>query len=230
MAPFRLEARNAPSSLAKWLAPPLAAIAMVACGFVLFAVLGKDPVAALHAFFVAPVATRYGIGELLLKASPLALIATGLAIGYRANVWNIGAEGQLAMGAIAAGGVALALDASGSSLVLPLMFVAGALGGLAWAAIPAYLRTRFNTNEILVSLMLVYIATLLLSFLVHGPWRDPEGFNFPQSRMFAASALLPVLVEGTRLNAGALLTLFAVALAWIFTQRSFVGFEMRVAG
>jgi simple sugar transport system permease protein len=230
MAPFRLEARNAPSSLAKWLAPPLAAIAMVACGFVLFAVLGKDPVAALHAFFVAPVATRYGIGELLLKASPLALIATGLAIGYRANVWNIGAEGQLAVGAIAAGGVALALDASGPLVVLPLMFVAGALAGALWAAIPAWLRTRCNANEILTSLMLVYIATLLLSYMVHGPWRDPEGFNFPQSRMFAASALLPVIVEGTRLNAGTLVTLAVVAAAWLFVARTLVGFEMRVAG
>src|SRR5215469_10887692 len=114
MAIVRLEAREAPSRLAKWLVPPAAALAMVACGFVLFALLGKDPLAALRAFFVDPVATRYGVGELLLKASPLALIATGLAIGYRANVWNIGAEGQLAAGAIAAGGVALALDASGS--------------------------------------------------------------------------------------------------------------------
>ncbi|HEY7901874.1 MAG TPA: ABC transporter permease [Casimicrobiaceae bacterium] len=227
---LRLEARATPSGVAKWLSPLVAIVAMVACGFALFALLGRDPLAAVRAFFVDPVATRYGVGELFLKASPLALIATGLAIGYRANVWNIGAEGQLAMGAIAAGGVALALDASGSSLVLPLMFVAGALGGLAWAAIPAYLRTRFNTNEILVSLMLVYIATLLLSFLVHGPWRDPEGFNFPQSRMFAASALLPTIVTGTRLNAGALLTLAVVAAAWLGTARTLIGFEMRVAG
>jgi simple sugar transport system permease protein len=230
MAHLRLEARNAPSSAAKWLAPPAAAAAMVACGFVLFALLGKDPLAALHAFFVAPVATRYGVGELLQKASPLALIATGLAIGYRANVWNIGAEGQLAVGAIAAGGVALALDAGSSRVVLPLMIVAGALGGMLWAAIPAWLRTRFHANEILTSLMLVYIATLLLSYLVHGPWRDPEGFNFPQSRMFAASALLPVIVDGTRLNAGAIVTLAVVALAWLFVARTLVGFEMRVAG
>jgi len=227
---FRLEARTAPSRSAKWLSPLIAIAAMIACGFMLFWLLGKDPVAALRAFFIEPVATRYGIGELLLKASPLALIGTGLAIGYRANVWNIGAEGQLAAGAIAGGGVALALDGTAGAWVLPAMFVAGALGGIAWAAIPAFLRTRCNANEILTSLMLVYIATLLLSLLVHGVWRDPEGFNFPQSRMFAASALLPNILEGTRLNAGALLTLFAVALAWVFTQRSFVGFEMRVAG
>ena len=232
MAPFRLEARNAPSSLAKWLAPPLAAIAMVACGFVLFAVLGKDPVAALHAFFVAPVATRYGIGELLLKASPLALIATGLAIGYRANVWNIGAEGQLTMGAIAGGGLALWLGESEwpSAVLLPLMFVAGAFAGMAWAAIPAWLRTRFNANEILTSLMLVYVATLYLSWLVHGPWRDPEGYNFPQSKLFGDAALLPNLLAETRLNVGFLLALAIVGVAWVFVRRHIVGFEMRVAG
>jgi simple sugar transport system permease protein len=137
---------------------------------------------------------------------------------------------MLAVGAIAAGGVALALDASGPLVVRPLMFVAGARAGARWAAIPAWLRTRCNANEILTSLMLVYIATLLLSYMVHGPWRDPEGFNFPQSRMFAASALLPVIVEGTRLNAGTLVTLAVVAAAWLFVARTLVGFEMRVAG
>ncbi len=203
---------------------------MIACGSGLFWLLGKDPVAALRAFFIDPVATRYGVGELLLKASPLALIGTGLAIGYRANVWNIGAEGQLAAGAIAGGGIALWLDGSHASWLLPAMFVAGALGGMAWAAIPAFLRTRFNANEILTSLMLVYIATLLLSLLVHGVWRDPEGFNFPQSRMFADAALLPNILDGTRLNASALLTLAVVLAAWLFTQKTLVGFEMRVAG
>jgi general nucleoside transport system permease protein len=227
---LRLEARAAPSRLARWLAPPAAIIATVACGFVLFAALGKDPFAALRAFFVDPIATRYGIGELLLKASPLALIATGLAIGYRANVWNIGAEGQLTAGAIAGGGVALWLDGSASPLVLPLMLVAGAAGGALWAAIPAWLRTRCNANEILTSLMLVYIAALLLSFLVHGAWRDPQGFNFPQSRMFAPAAVLPVLIEGTRINASLLVTLAVVVAAWVFTERSLPGFEMRVAG
>ena len=99
-----------------------------------------------------------------------------------------------------------------------------------WAAIPAWLRTRFNANEILTSLMLVYVATLLLSWLVHGPWRDPEGYNFPQSKLFAANALLPNLLPETRLNAGFLVALAIVALAWLFVRRHIVGFEMRVAG
>jgi general nucleoside transport system permease protein len=227
---IRLDVRPEPSRVAAWLSPIGAAAATVVLGLVLFTALGKDPVAALGAFFIEPVSTTYGIAELLLKASPLMLIATGLAIGYRANVWNIGAEGQLALGAVGAGGVALAFGESGSPLVLPAMLVAGVIGGLVWATIPAWLRTRFNANEILTSLMLVYVANLTLSLLVHGPWRDPDGYNFPQSRLFAEAALLPTLVAETRLNIGLLLALAVVAAALMFVRTSFVGYRMRVAG
>ncbi|MGE5666724.1 MAG: ABC transporter permease [Betaproteobacteria bacterium] len=227
-----LEARLEPSRAAVLLSPLLAALATLVVGFVVFEAFGKDPVAAFRAFFFQPVATRYGIAELLLKASPLMLIAAGLATGYRANVWNIGAEGQLTLGAIAGGGLALAAgDAQiPSAVLLPAMIVAGALCGMAWAAIPAWLRTRFNANEILTSLMLVYVAGFLLSWLVHGPWRDPQGYNFPQSRLFADAALLPVLLAGTRLNAGFLVALAVVATTWVLLRRSVWGFEMRVAG
>jgi general nucleoside transport system permease protein len=226
-----LEARPRPSRLAASAAPILATLATVVVGFVVFGAFGKDPSAALKAFFITPIASRYGIAELLLKASPLMLIATGLAIGYRANVWNIGAEGQLTLGALAGGGLALAFGEQWPpALLLPVMFVAGALAGMAWAAIPAFLRTRFNANEILTSLMLVYVATFLLSWLVHGFWRDPEGYNFPQSKLFATNALLPNLLPETRLNAGFLVALAVVALAWLFVRRHIVGFEMRVAG
>jgi simple sugar transport system permease protein len=227
-----LEARPQPSRSAVWLAPLLATAATLVVGFIVFEAFGKDPLAAFDAFFIQPVATRYGIAEMLLKATPLMMIATGLAIGYRANVWNIGAEGQLTLGALAGGGLALALgDAAWPSVVLlPVMFGAGALAGMLWAAIPAWLRTRFNANEILTSLMLVYVATLLLSWLVHGPWRDPEGYNFPQSKLFTEAALLPNLVDETRLNVGFLLALAIVAVAWIFVRRHIVGYEMRVAG
>lgn len=229
---FHLEARPEPSRVAVWSAPLLAAAATLGVGFVVFTALGKDPLAAFHAFFIEPIATRYGVAELLLKATPLMLIATGLAIGYRANVWNIGAEGQLTLGALAGGGIALAFGESEwpSAVLLPVMFVAGALAGMLWAGIPAYLRTRFQANEILTSLMLVYVATLLLSWLVHGPWRDPQGFNFPQSKLFTANAMLPVLVPETRLNASFVVALAIVALAWLFVRRHIVAFDMRVAG
>ncbi len=230
LVPFRLEARPEPSRLAGWLSPLIAAAATLVVGFVLFSVLGKNPWQAFHVFFIKPVASLYGLAELLLKAGPLMLCAIGLAAGYRANVWNIGAEGQLTMGAIFGGGVALAFHDSGSAFALPLMIVAGAIGGMLWAAIPAFLRVRFNANEILTSLMLVYVAGLILSLLVHGAWRDPEGFNFPQSRMFHESALLPTLLAGTRLNAGFLIALAAVAAGWVFMSRSLAGYQMRVAG
>jgi simple sugar transport system permease protein len=226
-----LEPRPEPSRVAGAVSPLVAVAATLLIGFVLFTALGKDPWQAFHVFFIKPVETRYGVGELLLKAGPLMLCAIGLAAGYRANVWNIGAEGQLTMGAIAGGGLALLFhDSTSPLLLLPAMIVAGALGGMAWAAIPAFLRTRFNANEILVSLMLVYIATFTLSLLVHGPWRDPEGFNFPQSKMFESAALLPSLLEETRLNVGFLIALGAVAVGWVFMSKSLVGFQMRVAG
>lgn len=227
---IRLEARPEPSRLAKWLSPVVATAAVLLIGFGLFAAMGKNPWEALYTFFIEPIDTLYDVGELLLKASPIMLCAVGLAVGYRANVWNIGAEGQLIMGAIAGGGVALAFHDSESRFVLPLMLLAGMAGGIVWAAIPALLRTRFNANEILVSLMLVYVASLVLSLLVHGAWRDPEGFNFPQSKLFAESALLPNLLPDTRLNVGFLLALVAVGAGWLFMRKSLPGYQMRVAG
>jgi general nucleoside transport system permease protein len=227
---MRLELRPAPSPRAA-LATPLIAIALtLVSGAILFAALGRDPGEGFHAFFVQPLSSAYGVAELLLKAGPLMLIATGLAIGYRANVWNIGAEGQLVLGAIAGTGIALAFDESGAELVLPAMFLAGAVAGGAWAAIPAWLRTRFNANEILTSLMLVYIAQLLLSYLVHGPWRDPQGFNFPQSKLFADAALLAPWFEGLRLTHAFLVAIVGVAIGWVVMERSFLGFRLRVAG
>src|SRR5258706_3962722 len=181
--------------------------------------------------YISRLPTLYGVGELCLRATPLMLCALGLALGFRANVWNIGAEGQLTLGAIVGGGVALWLhDVQGAWVLLPLMLVAGALGGMAWAAIPAFLRTRFNTNEILVSLMLVYVAKLLLSWLVHGPWRDPEGYNFPQSPMFHEAALLPLLVEGVRTNIAFLIALVLAAISWVFVEKTFAGFRFKLAG
>src|SRR5207253_5094863 len=218
------------SRLMAYLSPLLAAGLTIVAGFILFSALGKNPLEAFHTFFIYPIRDLNGIAELLLKASPLMLIGVGLACGYRANVWNIGAEGQLVFGAIFATGIALQFHGSDSGLVLPAMFVAGAVGGVLWAAIPALLRTPFNTNEILTSLMLVYVANLFLSWLVHGPWRDPDGLNFPQTKQFTDSALYPMLIEGTRLNAGFVVALAAVALGYVFLNRSFLGFQLRVAG
>lgn len=226
----RLELRPEPSRRMMLASPLIAAVAMLLTGSVMFFFLGQEPLHAFYVYFIKPATTLYGVGELLLKATPLILCGVGLAIGFRANVANIGADGQLTMGAIAAGSVALYFDDVQAGWLLPLMIVAGALGGMAWAAIPALLRTRFNTSEILVSLMLVYVAYLYLSYLVHGPLRDPAGFNFPQSKMFNDSAMLPLLKEGLRTNAAFILSLFVVAGAWFFCTRTFAGYRMQVSG
>ncbi|MBH67623.1 MAG: sugar ABC transporter permease [Rhodospirillaceae bacterium] len=212
------------------LSPLIAIILTIASGIAIFSLLGKDPWLSLYTFFVQPLTTIFGLSELLVKATPLVMIGVGLSIGFRANVWNIGAEGQFTMGAIFGGGAALFFHNLDSFLLLPLVLIMGIFGGVFWGMIPALLKTRFNANEILTSLMLSYIAILTLSFLVHGPWRDPAGYNFPESRIFSEFAMLPVIIEDTRLNLGAVFSLIAVVLGWIFFSRTIWGFQLRVLG
>ena len=226
----RFERRPEASRLMSYASPLIATVLMLIGGLLLFIALGRDPIEGFRVFFILPVSDSYGVSELFLKATPLMLCAIGLAVGFRANVWNIGAEGQLIVGAVAASSVALYFYESGGGQVLILMVIAGAIGGMLWAAIPAFLKIRFNTNEILVSLMLVYVAQLLVSWLVHGPMMDPDGFNFPQSRLFEESALLPILVEGTRLNLAFGFAVTALLVGYVFMYRSFAGFQMQVAG
>ena len=227
---LKLVPRVGTSRRMRVLSPLLAALLTLLAGALLFALLGHDPIRGLAVFFIHPIDSWIELGDLLLKASPLLLCALGLAVGFRGNVWNIGAEGQLTLGAICGGGVALAFHGSDSVIVLPLMILAGALGGMAWAAIPAFLRTRFHANEILTSLMLTYVAIQLLGYLVHGPWRSPDSFNFPISRDFGEAATLPIVwtMGGTHL--GVVIAGVLVLVAWLLMQRSFLGFQIRVAG
>lgn len=230
MSLIRLEPRGQASQVMVYATPVLAVALTLASGFLMFWAMGFDPVKALHAFFIEPVSSLRGVGELVVKATPLVLCAVGLAIGFRANVWNIGAEGQLTLGAITGGGIALAFYGDGGWWLLPLMVLGGIAGGMLWAAIPAFLRTRFNASEILTSLMLTYVANLLLSYLMHGVYRDPDGFAFPESRMFEADATLPILVAGTRIHLGALFALLVVAGGWVLMARTFIGFQIKVIG
>lgn len=227
---LRLVRRAAPSRTFALLSPVLAVLLTALAGLVLFALLGRDPVEAMRLIFVKPLTSYASLAELLVKASPLILVASGLAIGFRAGVWNIGAEGQFTVGAIAGGAVALAVYPDGGVWLLPLMALAGAGAGMAWAAIPALLRTRFNASEILTSLMLTYVATLLLGVLVHGPLRDPDGFNFPESRLFQDQALLPTLLPDTRANVGVLVAFLAVAALHLTLTKLTFGFQARVYG
>jgi ABC-type uncharacterized transport system permease subunit len=227
---FKLEPR--PEISRFWsLASPLLALAItVVLGVLLFAALGKDPMRGLQVFFWEPISTGYRIGELMVKATPLLLIALGLAVCFRSNVWNIGAEGQFVIGAVVAGGVALLAGKDSSRLIVIAILLAGVVGGMGWAALTAILRDKFNANEILVSLMLVYVAVLLLNYMVFGPWKDPAGYNFPQTKTFEAVTQVPKLMAGSRVNVGIFLALGGVVALWIFLFRTRAGFAQQVGG
>lgn len=227
---IRLEQKHVASATMSLLSPVLAVLLTVLTGAALFEMIGKPALPTLHAYFIQPLSSAYGFSELLVKGTPLVLIAMGLSIGFRAGVWNIGAEGQLTLGAICGAAVALAFYEVETVFLLPAMLIAGTVGGMAWAAIPAFLRTRFNANEILVSLMLTYVAFLLLSYMVYGPLRDPDGFNFPESRLFHDAATMPRIIDGQRAHWGAAFALLAVVAGWILLSKTLLGFQLKVFG
>ena len=224
--------RRAERSTAAAIGSPLIAIALtLATMAVLFAALGKNPITALSVYFVEPLTDSYSLVELAVKATPLVMIAVGLSLCYLANVWNIGAEGQFLIGAVCGSWLAvLTQGADAGAWVLPVMLMLGAIGGALYALLPAIAKVRFGASEILTSLMLVYVADLLLDYLVRGPWRDPNGFNFPTTAEFDPVATVPVLVDGTRLHLGALIALVVVAVAAVLLGRTIKGFEIKVVG
>ena len=227
---LKLEPRPQASRWWSYGSPVLALAITVLLGVVLFMALGKDPVRALLVFFWEPIKTPYAIGELMVKTTPLLLIALGLAVCFRSNVWNIGAEGQFVIGAVTAGGVALLADKTTGAWIIPAILVAGVLGGMLWAGITALLRDKFNASEILVSLMLVYVGILVLNYLVFGPWKDPMGYNFPQTRTFEKITQIPRLMQGSRMSIGLLIALAGSAALWIFLFRTRAGFAQQVGG
>jgi general nucleoside transport system permease protein len=214
------------------LVSPLIAIALTIVTItILFAIIGKNPITALGAYFIAPLTDSYSLQEIAVKATPLVIIAIGLSLCYIANVWNIGAEGQFLVGAVAGSWIAVKTQGTDAgSWVLPAMLTLGAVAGALYALIPAIFKVKFGASEILTSLMLVYVADLLLDYLVRGPWRDPAGFNFPTTADFDPVATVPVLIEGGRLHLGAIIALLVVAGASVLLGRTIKGFEIRVVG
>ena len=227
---LKLELRPQDSKVWRYASPLLALAITVALGIGLFVLLGKDPVRGLQMFFWEPLKSAYALGELMVKATPLLVIALGLAVCYRSNVWNIGAEGQFVIGAVAAGGVAMLADKETGRWIVVAVVLAGVAGGMFWASITAWLRDKFHANEILVSLMLVYVADMVLGYLVYGPWKDPAGYNFPQTKTFEAVTQIPRLMKGSRVSVGLILALIGVAAVWIFLFRTRAGFAQQVGG
>ena len=227
---LKLERRPEPSRAMIYLTPFLAVLLTVAAGMIVFGLMGYDGPGAVRQIFLAPLSHPDRWPELLVKAGPLILIATGLSVGFRANVWNIGAEGQYIAGAMAGTGVALLTWGQEGAWILPAMCLAGVLGGLAWAAIPAFLRTRFGVSEILTSLMLTYVSVQLLFYLVRGPWKDPDGFNFPQTRMFTPDQTLPAVTEGSLVHLGIPIAAVVALVVWVLLARTLAGYEVKVVG
>lgn len=222
--------RERASLTATLLAPPVALLIAIVLNLGLYVLMGRDPAAVVYAMLLEPFLSWASFSEVLLKTGPLLLIAQGLAIGFRAKVFNIGAEGQFILGAIFASAIPVWFPLATGQWIWPLMLLLGAIGGALWASITAFWRVRLNANEILVSLMLSLVAAQVLNYLLLGPWKDPAGFNFPQSVMFQYDAMVPILIPGTRVNVSLLLALALSAAAWVFMQRSFLGYKLQVGG
>ena len=218
------------SRLFSVLSPLLALALTLLFGGIMFWMLGKDPLDALYSFFVEPLLEVWSLHELAIKAAPLILIAVGLSVCFRSNNWNIGAEGQFTIGAITGSILPVLYPEWHSPMILPLMLVMGMIGGALYAGIPALLKTRFNTNEILTSLMLVYIAQLYLDWLTRGPWRDPQGYNFPQTKAFVPEAVLPEILDSGRAHLAIVFALVAAVAIWFMMRFMLKGFEVSVIG
>ncbi len=231
---IRLEARTAPSRLMTVLSPILALSLTVAIAGTLFVALDKDPVRALSLFLLEPFHGAWNLTELGLKVTPLILCSLGLALCFRSNVWNIGAEGQFIFGAIGGGGLAMWVTTHGIEVsrwaFFPFVVLAGAVAGAAWAAVVAFCKDRFHANEILVSLMLVYVASLFLTWLVVDPWKDPAGWGMPKTVSFAAGTTIPRILPGMRLHWGFPFALLATFAMWVFLFRTFKGSQLQVGG
>ncbi len=225
-----LEKRANYSPLFSALSPVLALAFTLVFGTIMFSMLGVDPAKALYTYFVFPLTDAYLIEQIILKATPLILIAIGLSVCFRSGNWNIGAEGQYLIGGMFGAIIPVYFNDFQSPLLLPMMMIMGMIGGALFAAIPAFLKARFGTNEILTSLMLVYIAQQFVDWLVRGPWRDPQGMGFPGTKSFNESAILPELIPNGDAHFG---TVFAVLVAigvWFMLSKTLKGFEVTVLG
>ena len=232
---IKLTPRTNPSPWLSLLSPVIAIAATLIMGALIFTVLGYNAGESLYQFFISPLSRLDRISDLVVKACPLIIIALGLVFCYRANIWNIGAEGQFILGALAAGAFALQFPDTTSPLLLPMMILVAMAAGAAWAAIAAICKTMFNANEILVTLMLSYVAALLIDVMVRGPLRDPMAFGFPLTPMYPDSGLIsrmPIPGVGYlgQLHYGVLAAFILAPIAWWLMHRTLPGFQVRVIG
>ena len=227
---IRLEKRREPSQWMQAITPVAAVVLTMIIGAIIFQLIGYDGPRAVKEIFFTPILASYKWSDVARRAAPLILIGLGLCIGNRAKIWNIGAEGQYILGALSGAGVAYLTQGFTGYWIVPLMIVAGIAGGALWAAITAFLRTRYNVNEILSSLMLVYVAAQLLNYLVTGPWKDPNGHNFPQTAPFTVWQMMPKTILGTPFPPGLFVAFAFVVVFWVVMSRTEYGLAIRVVG
>jgi simple sugar transport system permease protein len=226
---LKIEPRGYESKFWRYASPVLALVLTGVTSGLIFAIMGRPPLTTVYTFLIAPL-QQDGIAALVVKAAPLIMMGVGLSLAYRANVWNIGTDGQFILGAICGGGVGLAFPDAPGWVLFPAMMIVGTLGGMASGGLVAWLRIRFNANEILTSLMLAYITQYLLVYLVTGPWRDPQGFGFPQTAQFTDAASGPRLIEDSNVHIGILLAPLVAIGLWFMLEKSLLGFQFRVLG
>ncbi len=213
------------------IATPIASVLLtMLLGAVIFELIGFDGPNAIYQTFITPIVSPFKWEDVFVKAAPLIIIALGLSLGNQAKIWNIGAEGQYIIGALCGAGVAFAFPNGQAFWIVPLMIIAGIVGGMLWAAIPAWLRTSYRVSEVLSSLMLVYVALQVLSYLIGGPWKDPAGHNFPQTPPLTAAQELPKVIGGTPIPPGLIVAIVLTALFWVLAARSVYGFSVRTVG
>ena len=227
---LRLDKRPEPSRWLRVLTPVGAVVLTMVLGALIFTLLGYDGIGAVREIFLSPIVNSYKWQDLAVKAAPLIIIAVGLSIAYRANVWNIGAEGQYIVGAVAGTGVAILTNDMTGWWIMPLIMLAGVAGGAAYAAVPALLRVKLGVNEILTTLMLSYASVYLLNYLLAGPYKSPTSMGQPQTVLLSADQSLPYLIPGTIVQLNVPIAIAVALIAWVVFSRFVFGFQVRVVG
>ena len=223
------EKRQNSSKLFRFSAPLVSIlIALFVAGFLLLAA-GVNPLQAYRDIFMEALGSSYGLSETLVKTTPLIFASLGVSLAFRMQIWNIGAEGQIYMGAMGATAVALFSGLENHVVMMTAMFLAAFLCGGAWAGVAGFLRARWQVNEVIVTLLMNYIAILAVDYLIYGPWKDPKGFNFPLTAQFTDAARLAEFFN-TRLHSGFFLALVCALLVYLFMERTVWGYEIKVIG
>ncbi len=229
MFPFEVKRRQMPIGWGICLVYLAVIFLSLSMGAILLWLQGKPPLGGIWLLFKGAFGSRWALEDCLVKAVPIFLCSLGVAIAFRLQIWNIGAEGQFALGAVGATWMALSFSHLPKILLLPIMLGAAMMAGGLWGMIPALLKIRLRANEIIVTLMLNYIGILFLDYLVYGPWKDPVSFGFPMTKEFTSGAIIGMIGK-TRINWGILLCLFFAGLLWIFFQYSRLGYELKASG